>query len=57
MDTLAAKMAVKFKGIAYFSLNADRIHNVERNLPLLKKSRKYVKNIFENPDFSKKFFF
>ena len=36
MDTLAAKMAVKFKGIAHFCLNADE-------KPLLKKSRKYFK--------------
>ena len=35
MDTLAAKMAVKFREIAHFCMNADEKHNIERKERIL----------------------
>ena len=32
MDTLAAKMVVKFREIAHFCMNADEKHNIERKV-------------------------
>ena len=42
MDTLAAKMAVKFREIAHFCMNADEKHNTERKERMLFASKRFV---------------